>query len=74
MNNNKPSNFKTIFAIIVIAFILYSCFSGGGSSSSSRSSSSKPWENLGVSQSEYMKIYNKIKYGNWFIIIGQRIL
>lgn len=61
MNNNKPSVkvYAIVIGIIILISILISCLSG----SSSSSSSSRPWEELGVSEREYMNVYNHIKYG-----------
>ena len=52
-----------MIAIVVIIILLLGSFMSSSSGSGS-SSSSQPWKELGVSKSEYMKIYNKIKYGN----------
>jgi len=40
--------------------MMTSAITGGGRSSKP---SGKPWRELGVSEREYMEIYNKIKYG-----------
>lgn len=58
----KKSNKTTgiiLAVILVIVLIVVSSVTGGSGSSSS----SKPWRELGVSEKEYMEIYNKYKYG-----------
>ena len=47
-----------IIMVFVMIIMLQGC--GGGSSSSSK----QPWKELGVSQREYEKVYNMIKYGS----------
>lgn len=51
--------------IIIIAIIFVFLVAAIGSCSSSGSSSSKPWKELGVSEREYMQVYNYYKYGEW---------
>ena len=60
--NNKIKNSIPVIiaAVIIVIFIAIA----SASSSSSGGSSSKPWKDLGVSEKEYMEIYNYYKYGN----------
>ena len=54
-------SFGRYLAIILIIVLMMSNGITGGKSSSS--SSDKPWKDLGVSEREYMEIYNHFKYG-----------
>ena len=56
---NAKSSRPLIIAAIIFAlfFAIAFAFSDGGSSSN------EPWRELGVSKSEYMKVYNHFKYG-----------
>lgn len=58
--NQKSNKTKGIILAVILAVVLIIASSVSGGSSSS---SSKPWKELGVSEREYMEIYNKIKYG-----------
>ena len=53
-----------VTAIVIVAMVIALLF-GAGSSSSTRSDrpSGQPWKDLGVSEKEYMDIYNFYKYG-----------
>ena len=53
-----------VVAIAVIMLISYLASDAGGSSGGSSSGlSGEPWKELGVSEKEYMEIYNHFKYG-----------
>lgn len=51
----------TIVFVVVAMYVLY--FVAGGLSGTSSGSSNEPWKELGVSEKEYMDIYNYYKYG-----------
>lgn len=50
--------------VIFVGILLAVLLPGMDSGSSSSSVSGEPWKDLGISESEYMDIYNRIKYGN----------
>ena len=54
--NNMSKILKVWIGIVVLSVVLSFCSAGGNNSN-------EPWRELGVSKSEYTKIYNKIKYG-----------
>ena len=51
--------------ILVIAIVFVLLVAALGSCNSSSSSRNEPWRDLGVSEREYMQVYNYYKYGEW---------
>lgn len=60
--NPQSSQKKNAIPIIIIVAILI-IFGTIAAVSSSNAPSNKPWKDLGVSEREYMEIYNYYKYG-----------
>ncbi len=60
--NSKKSKSKVSLPLI-IAGLIFVIFIVVAFTSSSGSSSSTPWKDLGVSEREYMEVYNYFKYG-----------
>lgn len=59
-NKAKP-NSKILLIVVAVIFLVLIVFAFA--SSSNTSNSNKPWKDLGVSEKEYMDVYNYYKYG-----------
>ena len=54
---------KTIIVVVVIMYIVLGMAGGLSGTSSNSSHPNQPWKDLGVSEKEYMDVYNYYKYG-----------
>ena len=60
-SNKVKINSKTLLVIVSIIFFILVVFAFSSSKNTSRSN--EPWKDLGVSEREYMNVYNHYKYG-----------